>query len=147
MFQFIVNDFQVLFSRAYNLSFSIAWLLESNILGGLISLNHPDAGGVDVDFPGYGNPPVQFDSSIGAEPNVLVNLSPSNARPVDTKYFQDENVTIQELILTKALTTTVCRTLGEPGNPINPVFALYQGDYWIHDPRYVSQTVLVYTYQ
>jgi hypothetical protein len=103
-----------------------------------------------VAFNGtYGNPGIQFDSSLNATPNVLVNLSLANAQPIDVKYFKNQVwqttpststpiPSVQELILTENLSDAVCASLGEPGNPNNPVFALFNGSYWIHDPRFVS---------
>ena len=94
----------------------------------------------DASFNGeYGNPTIQFDSSIGANPNVLITLSPSVATAIDNKYFTAESVKTQEIVLTKDLTTSVCASLKEPGNPLTPVFALFNGVHWIHDPRFVSQ--------
>lgn len=108
------------------------------------------ANSLEVAFNGtYGNPMIQFDSSINATPNVLVSLSLANAKPVDERYFKNQVLrtsptssipvtSIQELILTESLSDAVCASLGEPGNPIDPVFALFEGSYWIHDPRFVS---------
>ena len=105
---------------------------------------------LEVAFNGtYGNPAIQFDSSINTTPNKLVNLSPANSKPVDDRYFRNQVLrtsqnsstsitSIQELILTETLSDAVCASLGEPGNPIDPVFALFEGSYWIHDPRFVS---------
>lgn len=106
----------------------------------------------EVAFNGtYGNPVIQFDASINATPNVLVYLSIANAQPIDEKYFKNRTLrtasntipstlipSAQELILTEDLSDAVCASIGEPGNPINPVFALFNGSYWIHDPRFVS---------
>ena len=85
-----------------------------------------------------GNPTIQFDASIGANPNVLITLTASAATARDSKYFATESVKMQEIVLTKDLNSSVCASLGEPGNPLNPVFAIFNGVYWIHDPRFVS---------
>jgi len=104
---------------------------------------HPTRGTKSLAFNGVsGNPGIDFDSSINANPNIVINLSSSNASPIDEEYFENEVVTVQELILTQELSDTICDSLGEPGNPINPVFAMYNGIYWIHDPRFVSYRVL-----
>jgi hypothetical protein len=98
----------------------------------------------DSDYAGAsfngddGNPTIQFDSSIGAKPNVLITLSASVATAVNSKYFATENVKMQEIVLTRDITSSICASLKEPGNPVNPVFALFNGVYWIHDPRFVS---------
>ena len=123
------------------------------MLGARFLLYHPTGGttAYEVAFNGtYGNPAIRFDSSLNATPNVLVNLTPENAQPIDEKYFKNlrfqttpsTNTPIpsaQELILTEDLTDAVCASLGEPGNPNNPVFALFNDSYWIHDPRFVSR--------
>ena len=125
---------------------------DVDMLGGRVNLFPPGrtTGSLEVVFNGtYGNPEIQFDSSINATPNVLVNLSLANAKPIDEKYFMNQVLqtsptssipvtSIQELILTETLSDAVCASLGEPGNPISPVFALFEGSYWMHDPRFVS---------
>jgi hypothetical protein len=94
----------------------------------------------DASFNGeYGNPTIQFDSSIGVNPNVLITLSTSDATAIDSQYFATESVKMQEIVLTKDLNLSACASLNEPGNPLNPVFALFNGVYWIHDPRFVRQ--------
>jgi hypothetical protein len=96
-------------------------------------------GNVDVTINGTrGNPTIQFDSSIGANPNILIELTSNDVEPVDMKYFTRSPVKMQEIILTKDLELDVCASILEPGNPVNPVFALYDGVYWIHDPKFVS---------
>ena len=122
------------------------------MLGAPLLMFNPSASksSFEVTFNGtYGNPAIQFDSSINATPNVLVHLSLANAQPIDEKYFENQIsktttstsapiTSAQELLLTEDLSDIVCASLGEPGNPINPVFALFNGSYWIHDPRFVS---------
>ena len=72
----------------------------------------------------YGNPGIDFDSSINVNPNVLINLI-----PIDEKYFETEDVIVQELILRQELSDAICDSLGVSGIPINPVFAMYNGIY------------------
>ncbi|KAI2490759.1 Protein of unknown function (DUF1501) [Fragilaria crotonensis] len=107
-------------------------------IGGNVNMYLPSAGGnTDASFNGnYGNPTIQFDSSIGANPNVVITLSTSVAAASDNKYFSTESVKMQEIVLTQDLTASVCASLKETGNPVNPVFALFNGAYWIHDPRF-----------
>jgi hypothetical protein len=101
--------------------------------------NPPQTGVAELAFNGkIGYPSIQFDASLNITPGIVVNLSPANAKPSGLKYFQDEIVKVQLLTLTQNLTDAVCSTLGRPGNPIQPVFALYQGEYWMHDSRFVS---------
>jgi hypothetical protein len=116
---------------------------DGNVLGGSIRVYHPTTSVYKlVAFNDeYGNPGIVFDSSINANPNIAINLSSSNAIPIDEKYFNNEDVTVQELILTQDLSDTICDSLGVPENPIIPVFAMYDGIYWIHDPRFVSHRV------
>jgi hypothetical protein len=96
-------------------------------------------GNIDVTINGIrGNPIIQFDASIDANPNMLLELKTSDVEPMDVKYFTRSAMNAQEIFLTRDLTSDVCATIREPGNPINPVFALYDGVYWIHDPRFVS---------
>jgi hypothetical protein len=123
-----------------------------DMLGAPLLMFNPSASksSFEVAFNGtYGNPAIQFDSSVNATPNVLVHLSLANAQPIDEKYFENQIsktttstsapiTSAQELLLTEDLSDIVCASLGEPGNPINPVFALFNGSYWIHDPRFVS---------
>lgn len=97
---------------------------------------HPTAGIAAVEFGNVrGNPPIEFNS--GVQPNALVQIN--SATPIDSKYFVGgNNEAVQEIILTQDLSDAVCSSLGEPGNPLNPVFGFYDGKYWMHDPRFVS---------
>jgi hypothetical protein len=94
-----------------------------------------------VSFNGKnGNTAIQFDSSINAVPNILIKLSSEDATTVDDRFFVNSKVKQQEIILIRDISDNVCDSLGEPGNPINPVFTFFQGVYWLHDPRFVSIT-------
>lgn len=112
-------------------------------LGEPIYVYHPSQGfAIEVLFGGFlGNPAVEFNS--GATPNILVSLSNADASPADTTYFQYESVQVQELILTSDLSDAACSSIGEPGNPVNPVFATFGGNYFMHDPRFVSKVFLI----
>jgi hypothetical protein len=113
---------------------------NTDALGGSIYMYLTAAqGNTAASFNGnYGNPAIEFDLSIGANPNIVLQLSTSNAVPVDSQYFQKSSVKDQEIMLTRDLSDAVCQSIDEPGNPINPVFAHYKGVYWMHDPRFVS---------
>jgi hypothetical protein len=113
---------------------------DTDRVGGYVLLYLPNSTDIkDASFNGeYGNPTIQFDSSIGVNPNVLITLSASVASARDSKYFETEDVKMQEIVLTKDVISSVCASLKEPGNPLNPVFALFNGVHWIHDPRFVS---------
>jgi hypothetical protein len=136
-----VKTMLILFKRIFSFEFSKN--PRTDQIGGDVNFFLPSVKGfADVTFNGVrGNPIIQFDASIGAIPNVVITLTSVDAQPVDTAFFEKSAVKVQELILVKDLTDTICQSLKEPGNPINPVFALYDGVYWIHDPRYVSLMV------
>ena len=109
-------------------------------LGGRFNIRHSEQGCLQVTFgTSYGNPPIAFGAGVG--PNVL--LAPiqigKGAIPIDTQYYQDQAITTQEILITQDVTDPLCSTLGEPGNPENPVFATLNGVYFIHDPRFVSR--------
>jgi len=107
--------------------------------------NPPFSGVAEFSFNRvYGIPSIQFDASLNITPGIVVNLSSTNAKPIGLKYFQKEKVKEQLLILTQNLTDAVCSTLGRPGNPLQPVFALYNGEYWMHDSRFVSILTLYF---
>jgi hypothetical protein len=113
--------------------------LVNDKIGGDFFLYLPSAKGyATVTMNGIrGNPTIQFDPSIGAKPNILIDLDPSDVIPHDTKYFIKASVNLQEIKLTRDLPYEICDSIHEPGNPINPVFAFYDNSYWIHDPRFV----------
>jgi hypothetical protein len=127
------------------LSFQFTDTALTDRVGGDIQMYlQSQKGNVDVTINGTrGNPTIQFDSSIGANPNILIELTSNDVEPVDMKYFTRSPVKMQEIILTKDLELDVCASILEPGNPVNPVFALYDGVYWIHDPKFVSNSFLI----
>ncbi|KAI2497377.1 Protein of unknown function (DUF1501) [Fragilaria crotonensis] len=73
-------------------SYQISNAAGTDIIGGNVYMYLPSAGGnTDASFNGnYGNPTIQFDSSIGANPNVVITLSTSVAAAIDNKYFTTE---------------------------------------------------------
>jgi hypothetical protein len=100
------------------------------------------ANGIDcteIDFNGErGNPLVQF-TSPDHLPKIVVALSKDEVAPIDTKYFASSKIINQELILTSNLSDPACSAIPElTTNNGLIVFGLYEGDYWIHDPRFVS---------
>jgi hypothetical protein len=83
-----------------------------------------------------GNPSIQF---MGGElPKTLIVMANEEAIPIDTKYITGAVPAVQELLVTSYLSDPICSSIAEPGNPIDAVFAKYNGDYWFHDPRFVS---------
>jgi hypothetical protein len=110
-----------------------------NKIGGPFFIRHEGVQkNLDIAFGGInGNPPIQFDD--GVNPNVVVIIPSDSAATIDTQYFQGEGEPVQEIILTKDLSDSTCASLREPGNPTNPVFSTFNGVFWLHDPRFVSQ--------
>lgn len=89
-----------------------------------------------MSFNGQGgNPSVAFE---GATPNVLISLNDDEISPIDVQYVRGDGPSVQEVIVTKSLSDSKCASIGETGNPIDPVYAMYKGELWIHDPRFVS---------
>lgn len=121
--------------------YDIAWHRQLNKIGGSFFLSHDGKNkNLDIAFGGKnGNPSIQF--GAGQQPNVLLAIPIGGARAVDTQYYQGEDEVVQEIILTQTLSDVTCASLMEPGNPVNPVFALFDGVHWMHDPRFVSQLI------
>lgn len=94
----------------------------------------------DIDFNGQGgNPIIQFNLLGGSLPATVVTLSRNEVVPVDTNFFRDEKISTQELILASDLSDPACSSIAEHStNKFVTVFGLYEGEYWIHDPRFVS---------
>ena len=108
-----------------------------NRIGAAVLWSHPGKKSNPVQFGDkVGNPPIQFDTET--VPNILIEIADGEAAPVDTQYFPLDS-SVEEIIVTGRLGDAQCDSLGETGNPDNPVFALYKGEYFIHDPRFVSQ--------
>lgn len=105
-------------------------------------------GCVDMWFDGkFGNPPIVFDYSRNHDgtqnkPNRMISLTrhAGYVAPFMDEYYGGlgKIPETQELILTKDLFTREyqCRLFGEVGDPVDPVFAEYMGQLWIHDPRF-----------
>jgi hypothetical protein len=111
------------------------------VIGGEISLEFSQKQCRNFHFNAQGgNPSVEFVD--GQQPNIRISIETSQATPIDQQYMQEESIAIQELLITTDLTDPACSSIGEPGNPSSPVFAIYDGDYWIHDPRFVSDGTL-----
>lgn len=86
-----------------------------------------------------GNPSIEFPAD--RQPNVLVSIEDDEATPIDQQYILGAVPSVQELLVVMDLADAACSVIGEPGNPANQVVAFYKGEYWIHDPRFVSQIV------
>jgi hypothetical protein len=99
----------------------------------------PDLTCQTINFSGQGgNPAIEFELNRYL-PRTILPLSPSQVSPIDTKYFRGENTPIQELVLTSNLSHPLCSSIPEQTNDtFSTVLGLYDGDYWIHDPRFVS---------
>jgi hypothetical protein len=123
-------------------SHQIASSLTIDKIGGDMYMFLPnDKASSAVSFNGKnGNTAIRFDSSINAMPNILIKLSSEDAVSIDDRFFENSIIKQQEIILIRDISDDICDSLGEPGNPINPVFAFYKGVYWMHDPRFVRIT-------
>lgn len=109
-----------------------------NRIGGSVTWDHPDRNSNPVNFAGTsGNPPIEFDADT--TPNILLAIPTGRASVIDPEYFPTN--ANEEIIVTRRLTNAECASLGEPGVPVNPVFAFYRGNYYIHDPRFVRHRV------
>ena len=71
-------------------------------------------------------------------PKTWITIADDEVTPIDTQYIQGAVPAIQELFVTSDLSDSICPTLANPGNPVDAVFAKFNGEYWIHDPRFVS---------
>jgi len=110
------------------------------MIGGTVSIENSSLRCVAVSFNSQGgNPSIEF--SLEKQPNTLISLQNNQVTPIDQQYIQDAVPAIQELLVTRDLSDPVCSSIAEPGNPIDAVFATYNGEYWIHDPRFVSGCV------
>ena len=95
----------------------------------------------EIDFNGQGgNPIIQFNFLGGRLPVTILTLSRNEVQPVDTNFFRDEKIFPQELILASDLSDPVCISIAEQTTDkiFTTAFGLYEGEYWIHDPRFVS---------
>jgi hypothetical protein len=111
-----------------------------NKIGGFVRINPIPVYCTDIDFNGQGgNPIIQFSLLRGSLPETVVTLSRNEVVPVDTNFFRDEKISAQELILASDLSDPACSSIAEQStNKFFTVFGLYEGEYWIHDPRFVS---------
>ncbi|KAL7567214.1 hypothetical protein ACA910_021201 [Epithemia clementina (nom. ined.)] len=122
-------------------------------VGGDIWLFHPDARDQDLStcqgpirFGSLaGNPPVQFDA---VDPRLNANLLPehwlklgdSDVDVLDVEYYDTKASQTQRIVTNKALSGSLCSQLqSNVGDSVPVVFALFQSQYWIHDPRLVME--------
>lgn len=97
---------------------------------------HDDRKCYDIYHNGvYGNPPISFD---GTEPHTKIAIANNEARAIDENFIAGRTPAVQEIIIIRALSDDKCTTIGEPGNPFDTVIATYNGELWVHDPRFVS---------
>lgn len=71
----------------------------------------------------YSNPPIVFDRDIGVEPNILIDIPPSGARPIDAVYFEEFEPQRRELIVSQNIADSVCTQVDPRSN--EPAFAVY----------------------
>jgi hypothetical protein len=85
-----------------------------------------------------GNPPINFDAEF---PEIMLTLGSDEVVPVDTQFYQGE-VPIQELIVKSPLSDPQCPSIPELKYLSKPVFARFDDNFWIHDPRFVSSSLM-----
>lgn len=111
--------------------------MSQNRIGSPVYLEDSKLRCVAAAFNGMnGNPTIEF--TEGELPKTLIMMASEEAIPIDTKYTNRAVPVIQEILVTSELSDSICSSIAEPGNPIDAVFAFYKGDYWFHDPRFVS---------
>ena len=84
-----------------------------------------------------GNTNMSFDWEP-AKPNKWFDLNPYQAFVQPTGYYGNRSPTVQEIVLTRTLQDLEpqCPNFEMTGNPEDPVFVAYDGQFWIHDPRF-----------
>ena len=114
--------------------------ITGNEIGEAIYLEDSELQCESAEFNGKkGNPPITFS---GKEmPKTLITIGSNEVTPIDNQYTKGAIPAIQEILVTSDLSDPVCPSLANPGNPVDAVFATFNGDYWIHDPRFVSRGV------
>ena len=110
----------------------------------------------------HGNPPVRFAPDVGIVPSLTVNLdqAPGVVLSMESEFFVPEpaaeteshNEIIDEsqpseepstpphpqlVMITHDLMDSSCNAVEYGSGAVSVVFALYQGEYYVHDPRYV----------
>lgn len=87
-----------------------------------------------------GNKDIVFDMASTASPyHFLILPAEEDSNELLVPYAAlGRSAAVQEIILTKQITTPICSALGLTGNPtLDPVFLTWGGAFWIHDPRFV----------
>lgn len=80
-----------------------------------------------------GNPPIDFPEDM--IPEELVNLT--SVAPMDSDYFAQYFEDSTQIIRSDVeITDPVCDTINVGLGKIPFVFGMYEGEYWIHDPRF-----------
>ncbi len=106
-------------------------------MGSELHLLHPESGNcfhLYTDGVAKGVPEVHLPGTE-SQSQVIVNLPEEVVQPIDAQYY---NGSFSELFVSTALNDPVCATLPNvTGMPEKSIFGLYQGKYYIHDPRYV----------
>jgi hypothetical protein len=117
--------------------------LTENKIGEAIFLEDSKLRCAAAKFNGKkGNPSIMF--SGNELPKTLIRISnKEDAKPIDTQYIKGAIPAIQEILVTSDLSDPICSSLANPGNPVDAVFAKFNGNYWIHDPRFVSSRLVV----
>lgn len=134
--QSIVVPFTFFSSRSY----LICRLPPQNLIGGAVYLQHPTVGCTQVQFSPTlaGNPPVSFPA--GSFSGSSVTLLRNEVTSIDQEYYN--NPDLQALILNKDLSDPTCASIDHLVYPATHTFGIINGEYWIHDPRFVSYSNL-----
>jgi hypothetical protein len=111
--------------------------ITENKVGGAIYLEDSKLQCVAAAFNGKnGNPLITF--SGNELPKTLITIANDEVTPIDTQYIKGAVPPVQDLSVISDLSDPTCPSLANPGNPVDAVFAKFNQEYWIHDPRFVS---------
>ena len=108
-----------------------------------VYIGDPDEG---EEFLFHGNPPIRFDPLNGVVPKLVVSLD--NAKGIvapalaDDEFFSKQTTASpsqphQSVKISHSLTDSICDSVTHGHGKISVVFGLYQGEYYVHDPRFL----------
>lgn len=113
-------------------------------VGGTFRLQHNDDC-VDVNFGDItGNPPIEFNESVGLVPEFTVDLS-SATEPSDSDFYETRVPSVQVIRTTSALQSSECQQIVWGQGTFPTIFGKLEGVYFAHDPRFVLQQNLLTT--
>jgi hypothetical protein len=105
-------------------------------IGAQFKLKDPDNHCTNVAFGAIpGNPPVRFEAGIA--PGMIVQLdNAADIQPVDADYFSRMTPPVQLIQSSNDLTDAVCDSVTMGSGRVTEVHALYQNEFYVHDPRF-----------